>query len=541
MSAFTSRIAKVATLSVLLVAGGVARPQATVVSADSSTLADAQHCSSLAQSAGGSDITIVSAELVKAGTPFGPMKSSTRSDFCRVVAIAQPEFDSRIGFEVWLPPRSQWNGRFQGVGGGGNSGFIVYSSWGTGTRGLAAAVDAGFAAVSTDNGHVGQGSTFMEAAVDQSWAIGHPAKVVDFGFRAIHVTTVVAKDIVLQFYGRPPDYSYWVGCSQGGGKGLMNAQRWPHDYDGILAGSPVAQWTRAMISATAVALPGLRDPSAWVPETKRMVLHDEVMQQCDAADGLEDGILSQPTECRFDIQKITCTEEDLPTCLSGPQAQAIMSAYTGQRRRNGTQLADPYMLGSESAWPWIGAKAPTANWVQFWKSVIFEDPKYDLVKSLNPERDYDYALKKVGWAYDADNPDLTPFYRNGGKLIVFHGEADQAISPVPSSQYYEDVVEVMGREKVDSFYRYFLIPSMNHCGGGVGPNTFDPLPALQDWVEQGIAPNLTVSDPPDRSPVRTRPLCQYPATAQYTGAGDINDAGNFTCRVPEPAGRPSSH
>lgn len=460
-----------------------------------------------------------------------PFSASERSKplskpICRVEGVSRPEPGSDITFEVWLPARDGWNGRFQGIGGGGNSGAIIYESNAAGIeRGLRAAAEAGFAAVSTDNGHRQQSEN------DQSWAIHQPQKVVDMGFRAIHVTTVAGKDITRKFYGREIDYSYWIGCSQGGGKGLMNAQRWPSDYNGIIAGAPVFQWTRAMAGITAGALAQMKSLKTIIPASKRALINNAVIEQCDKLDGLKDGILSRPDKCSFDVKKIECKSGDAADCLTPAQGEALMQTYAGARRKNGEQLTDGYMLGAELGWPFLGQDAPGQNWSKFWPEVVFEDQSYDLLKSLELERDYDYAMKKLGWAYDAQNPDLSPFMRAGGKLMVFHGEADALTTPRPSSEYFEAVTGVLGSEKVAGFYQYYVVPSMNHCRGGIGPSNFDLLPAMQAWVEKGVRPaNLTASQVVDGQVTRTRPLCAYPTVAQYDGAGDVNKAESFSCK-----------
>lgn len=472
------------------------------------------------------DTTVITAARLvtpsSRGTGQSPLATKA---FCRIEGVSSPSPGSEITFEVWLPLRNAWNGRFQGIGGGGVSGQIRYESTAAGmSRGLRAAVEAGFAAVSTDNGHR------LKSDFDQSWAIGQPEKVVDFGFRAIHLTTVIGKQITERYYGRQIAFSYWVGCSQGGGKGLMNAQRWPGDYNGILAGAPVAQWTRAMAGITAAALTQMRRPETIIPESKRAFVHAEVIRQCDKADGLEDGILSRPDKCAFDVKKIQCGFGDRPDCLTSEQAAALMASYAGARRSNGERLTDGYELGAEGAWPFLGQSTPGQVWGGFWGGMVFEDAGYDILKSLDLERGYDFASRKLGWSQDAQNPDLRPFYAAGGKLMVFHGEADQLITPRPTTEYYNQVRQVMGDEKVDEFFQYFLVPGMNHCRGGDGPNTFDLLPALQAWVEKGERPkDLVATNVVKNAVVRSRPLCRYPTVAKYRGAGDITRVESFVC------------
>jgi feruloyl esterase len=497
----------------------------TLIAAAASAGSDAGRCEAVRSLVIDSTTKVLDASVtppgfVAPGPSLDPHNQPTLSkSFCRVIVAAEPEADSHIEYEVWLPLESEWNGRLQGVGGAGNSGAIIYG-------GLIAAVESGFVGVSTDNGHENV------AMSDQQWAIGHPAKVADFGFRAVHVSTVGAKVVVDAYYHRPAHHSYWVGCSQGGNKGLMLAQRWPLDYDGVIAGDPVRDWTRAMASITQVALQQLRDSHAFIPQDKRALIHQAVLQQCDAVDGVKDGIISAPQKCHFNPEVLQCKKgKNAQDCLTSAQVNALVGIYRGLKQADGRVVLDGFLPGSEQGWSFLGASRPSGNWSGFWPMVVHENPGWDLVASFSLASDFELARRKVGWAYDADNPDLRPFAARGGKLLMYHGLADPLISPLQSSRYLDDVVSTMGPEAAARFARLYLIGGMGHCGGGEGADTFDLLPALVDWVERDSAPaDLVAARVVGGQTQFTRPLCAYPSVVQYNGAGSAALASNFTCR-----------
>ncbi|MDZ4067514.1 MAG: tannase/feruloyl esterase family alpha/beta hydrolase, partial [Tabrizicola sp.] len=346
---------------------------------------DAARCAALASVDPG-DNSQVTAELVPAAFPVPnahPMMGAspnlkTKNAFCRVQVTARPD-QSEIHYEVWMPIASKWNGRFFGVGAGGFGGDILYASAPTfALGGLSGAMDAGYAAMASDYGH-------RSSMMDLTWAAGNPQQVADFGYRAVHVSTKGAKLLTAKFYGRKPNYSYWNGCSRGGAMAMVNAQRWYTDYDGIVAGNPARDWVRSLTSSTAYTLRQVRDPLARIPRSKLPFIHKAVLDQCDALDGVKDGIVSRAGQCRVDVRKLTCSAADSDQCLTAGQADALAEIYTGIRKRNGDRLADPYMPGAEANLPFLGMtsfapsgtpSSPTSV-AQFWSSFVYENPSYD--------------------------------------------------------------------------------------------------------------------------------------------------------------------
>ena len=482
------------------------------------------------------DTTLTATETVSGGA-FTPPGSSTPLEvpsFCRVVGVTAPA----VGFEVWLP--EDWNGKFQGVGNGGMAGTIGYSA-------MATALNRGYATASTDTGH-----TVGDVSFDASWALGRHDLVEDFGHRALHLTTVNGKAVTDAFYGSPPRYSYYVGCSKGGQQGLMEAQRYPDDYDGLIAGDPANNWTRFYAGAHLwYSLALLKDPDSYLPPEKLPLLGAAVNEACDALDGVEDGVLNDPRRCDFDPAVLTCGRDDDPaSCLTVKQVAAVKAIWSGVEGSTGEPVYPGLVPGGEaspggwSRWvtgaePFEGLHARAA--LGFFKYMVFEDPDWDF-RTFDYETDLPFALEKVGPALDSDDPDLRPLRDRSGKLIVYHGWSDPDISALASIDYYEDVVSVVadgrgyeaGLSDTQEFFRLFLVPGMGHCRGGPGPDEFDALTALEAWVEQGVAPErIQASKIDDGVVVRTRPLCPYPEVARWTGTGSTDDAANFVCVVQE--------
>ena len=478
--------------------------------------------------------------------PFSPPETfSSRGftvedvSFCRVAGLASPEAGSEIRFEVWLPPADDWNGRFQGIGSGGSAGAIRY-------RQLAVAVAGGYAAVATDNGHT------STSGFDGSWSLGHPVRLVDFGYRAQHEATVAGKAVTRAYYGRDADFSYFVGCSQGGHHALMEAQRYPEDYDGIVAGAPANYWIGLMTAELWAGLATTRDPEQDLPRAKLPVLGAAVMAACDGLDGLEDGLIDDPRNCDFDPGALLCDGEDAGDCLTAGQVAAARAIYAGPvRPSNGESLFPGYALGSEhfeapdglGGWAryWSGIAEPGGSTAQFMKYSVFEDPDYDLNR-FDFDADWDRANNRplgndetLASALNAIDPDLSAFKAHGGKLISYHGWADALITGHYAVQYYEDVLAAMGGlEETTDFYRLFMAPGVAHCRGGPGPDRFDAVAAIERWVEQGEAPDrIVASKVVDGEVRRSRPLCVYPHVARYNGSGSIDDAANFACVHPD--------
>jgi hypothetical protein len=466
--------------------------------------------------------------------------------FCRVTAEARPSADSDIKIEVWLPVAG-WNGRFRGQGNGGFAGQIDY-------RGLAAAIGHGYATAATDTGHAAQGT-------DASWALGHPEKVVDFGYRAIHEMTQTAKAAVNAFYGKAPGRSYFAACSNGGRQALMEAQRFPEDYDGILAGAPANYWTRLLTSAVFDAQATTKDDASYIPSAKLPAVARAVNAACDSQDGVADGILNDPRQCRFDPASLICKDGDSPTCLTSPQATALKMLYEGARDANGRPIFPGFLPGAEEGaggWSlWITGAAPGQGLLFAFGRGYFANMVYEKADWNYKTASLDAALKaaaeKTARVLDATDPDLGRFKARGGKLILYHGWNDPAISALNTIDYFESVGNRMGPKELDSFLRLYLAPGVQHCADGPGPSSFgqagarpesDPRHslelALQQWVEGGAPPSTIIAtryageSPSDQAAPgveMTRPLCPHPQVAAYKGTGSAKDASSFTCVV----------
>jgi hypothetical protein len=493
--------------------------------------------------------TIGTAELVPAGgfvPPEGPpdfpgYKSAPA--FCRVTANIKPSKDSDIKVEVWMPAAG-WNGKFQAQGNGGFAGSIDYP-------GLAATVSRGYATAATDTGHKGD-------ATDASWAPGHPEKIVDFGYRGIHETAEKAKAVIAAFYGKAPQHSYFSSCSDGGREALMEAQRFPDDYDGIVAGAPANFWTHLISGAAWNNRNLLTDPSSYISSNKLPAISAVAVAACDAEDGLADGIISEPMQCHFDPAKLKCTGPESDTCLTDPQITALKKIYAGPQTSSRKKIFPGYMPGGElgsGGWSlWITGPAPMrslqfAFGSHFFSDMVFEDSNWDFRK-LKLDEDVKTADTKMAAILNATDPNLRRFRKRGGKLIMYHGWSDAAISPVNSIDYYDSVVAQMGGETKD-FMKLFMVPGLQHCFMGPGPNSFgqvssgpqgdadhDILSAVERWVENGVAPAKIIATKyendldPSQGVKMTRPLCPYPQEAGYDGKGNPNDAASFACIDP---------
>jgi feruloyl esterase len=494
---------------------------AGVLSSLSAGPALAATCESLAKLAL-KDATITSAELVPAGqfsapgerSDRGPSPFKTLGDFCRVAATLTPSSDSDIKIEVWLPA-ANWNGKFQAVGNGGWAGVISYAA-------MAEAVRAGYASASTDTGHVGGRGTF---------ALGHPEKLIDFAWRSQHEMAVKAKAVVQAFYGSGPKLSYWNGCSTGGRQGLKMAQMFPEDYDGIIAGAPANRTAISLWIAHAV----LKDPASYIPPSKYPVIHKAAVNACDARDGLKDGLIDDPRSCRFDPKVLECKAGDGPDCLTAPQVEAARKIYSPAiSPRTGQEMFASLVPGTELGW---GVQAqgpePSVNIYDQYRYVVFKDPNWDW-KTFDFDRDVARGDLPENLIMNATDPNMDRYFARGGKLLLYHGWSDPNVPAVNTIKYFEQVAERLGGPgKADDRVRLFLAPGMGHCNGGEGPNVFDKVGALEQWVEHGKAPDQLLATHSTNGKVdRSRPLCPYPQVAAYKGTGSIDDAANFVCRVP---------
>jgi feruloyl esterase len=430
---------------------------------------------------------------------------------CRVAIVMRPSSDSQIEAEVWLP--AEWNGKFQAVGNGGWAGSISYPA-------MARALQNGYATASTDTGHKGGNASF---------AIGHPEKLIDFGYRAVHELTVQAKALIAAYYKQPARLSYWNGCSTGGRQGLMAAQRYPDDFDAILAGAPANNHSRLGVSRLAVSVPPLLNPAAAVPATKLSMITRAVLAACDGRDGVRDGFLNDPRACAFDVATLQCTGAETEACLTAPQLATVKRAYAPLTRSNGEMVFAGKVPGSESAWGMVSGTPDTLSLVAL--QIAHGNAAWD-PKSFDLERDLALAIEKVGYAVNAIDPDLRKFKARGGKLLLYHGWNDGLISAGNTVDYVESVTGTMGRGQ-DDWLRLFMVPGMGHCQGGAGPDQVNWLAPLERWRESGKAPERIEAAKIVNNRIElTRPLCPYPQIAHYTGVGSTNDAGNFVCKAP---------
>lgn len=474
------------------------------------------------------DVTVNGASAVAAGafTPPNSQTALTLPAFCRVEATARPTSDSEIKFEVWIPAADAWNGKFQGVGNGGYQGSISYGA-------MATALRRGYATASTDTGHTGDDVIFGK---------GHPERVIDFGWRAIHVMTDTAKLIVRTATGRFADKSYFVGCSSGGHQAMSEAQRFPEDYDGIIAGAPVNNRIRQTFglawSWTATHNP---DGTPILTPSSLSMVTQAVVAACDAHDGLKDGMIDDPRKCAFDPAALACKgDTDETACLTTAQVTAIKKVYDGAKNpRTGEQIFTGWPRGSEAF-----GDSPIQSWRQYilspreparigvFRHFLFHDANWNL-DSLDYDRDLAYAEARIPHLAAVDR-NLSPFKKAGGKLIMYAGWMDPVVPPQDNVAYYEAVAKTMGGyDKTRDFFRLFTAPGMGHCAGGPGPNQFDALTALEHWVEKGVAPAILIASSSTGGKVdRTRPLCPYPQVARYKGTGSIDEAANFACVAP---------
>jgi feruloyl esterase len=514
----------------LLAAFFLAAVMAAVFGPATITAAPPASCASLASMVL-PDTTVTAAEEATGPsfTPPGNPAINNVPRFCRVAATTKPA----VKFEVWMP-LANWNGKFQGVGNGANAGSIVYGA-------MATALRRGYATASTDTGHA------TTNARDGAWALGHPELVADFGYRAVHVTADNAKQIVQAFYGQRASQSYFMSCSTGGRQALMEAQRFPDDYDGIIAGAPAANWTRFQTGGHLwITLALNKDPESYLPASKLQILGNAVNAACDKIDGIADGVLDDPRTCRFNPEVLTCRDgKDAPSCLTPKQVAAVKEIWSGSRNKSG-QVYPGYMPGAEAAGGWsaymTGSGPVSGNhWEQAENTVkymVFENSKWDF-RTFDYDKDLAFAEAKLGKTFDAFDPDLSRFRQRGGKLILYHGWNDPSISPLNTINYYDRVVSLLQKTgsraqaeaQAQEFVRLFMVPGMLHCGGGPGPNSFDMLSALESWVEQKQAPERVVASHATNGVVdRTRPLCVYPKVAVHTGRGSTDEAANFVCQ-----------
>ena len=477
--------------------------------------------------------TITTATAIPAG-PFQAPGSAAPAPqsvvlpaHCRVAAVLTPSSDSHIQMEVWMPAEN-WNGKFQAVGNGGWAGVLTYGGGAPQAipRNMAFALAEGYATASTDTGHVNDGT-------QGQFVVGHPEKLTDFAYRAVHEMTVASKAIIAAFYGNGPRLSYWNGCSTGGRQGLMEAQRYPEDFDGIVAGAPANDWTHLMSGIVWSAQATHKDQPGNLPMEKLTALHDEVVRACDGLDGVRDGVLEDPTRCTFDVKRLACSASSGASCLSPAQVEGAAKMYAGPANPRTKEHVFPGVAaGSERGWDPVNGLQPFGIAESYFKHVVFTDAGWNY-RTLDFDAQVAASDTAAAALMNATDPNLQPFFARGGKLIQYHGWNDQQISPFNSVNYYKSVeARLGGHDKVAASYRLFMAPGMMHCGGGDGPNQFDPMSALERWREGNVAPDRILATHVSSGVVdATRPLCPYPQVAVYKGSGSTRDAANFACKA----------
>jgi feruloyl esterase len=466
--------------------------------------------------------TITLAETVARGAFVPPAGRQGRGgavfaetpSFCRVAATLAPSKDSDIKIEVWLPA-SGWNGKFQAVGNGGWAGVISYPA-------LAQAVSAGYAGASTDTGHTGNSGTF---------ASGHPEKVIDFGYRAVHEMTVQAKAIVGAYYTSAPKLSFWNGCSLGGRQGITEAMRYPSDFNAIVAGAPAVNAMYLHGARVAINQIVHKTPESYIPPEKYPAIHNAALDACDALDGVKDGVIENPSACRFDPKILACTDADGPACLTSAQVDTARALYAPVKDPKSGAVIFPALLepGSELGWATLAGPQPIDTVLDAYRYVVFNDSNWDWRK-FNPSTDIGIGVRKDAGIMNAGDPNLRPFFERGGKLLMYHGWADQQVAARNSVDYFSKVARIAGSTAIGKSIELYMVPGMGHCAGGPGTDTFDKMAAVEQWVEKGRAPESIISAHRTAGVVdRTRPLCPYGKVARWKGTGSTDDAANFTC------------
>ena len=489
---------------------------------------DAASCESLASLAL-PQATVTAAEPIAAGAfvaPGTPPPVTGRARvftaapaFCRVAATLTPTSDSDIKIEVWLP-LSGWNGKFQAVGNGGWLGSLPYTA-------MAQAVTDGYATAATDTGHVGNSAAF---------ALGHPEKLIDFAYRAVHEMTARAKSVIDAFYGRAPALSIWNGCSQGGRQGIAEAVRYPADFDAIVAGAPAVNYMHIHAGRMAVNRAVNATPEAVIPPAKYPLVHRAAIAACDARDGVTDGVIENPAACTFDPRTLQCSAQDDTACLTPGQIQSAQTMYGGAVHPNTKASVLPGLAhGSELGWAVIGSPQPILYAADAFKYIIAKDPAWDGSR-FDPSLDFDRAIAAdPDDAVGSTNPDLRAFFARGGKLLLYHGWADAQVTPYNTINFFQKVVAANGGAGVGTSVQLYMVPGMGHCIGGTGTDTFDKVAAVESWVTTGTAPaRIDASHLANGVVDRTRPLCPFGQVAGWDGRGSTDVAGSFSCIAATP-------
>ncbi len=436
--------------------------------------------------------------------------------YCRIQMVLAPSSDSHIEASVFLPTET-WNGKLQIVGNGGWAGSISYPA-------MAAALREGYATASNDTGHRAN-----DAGGGGMFALGHPEKLTDFSYRAMHETVVKAKAITAAFYGRGPKYSYYNGCSTGGRQGLIELIRFPEDFDGAAVGAPANPHIHLHASGVERSLELMKN-NAPLTQAKVDTLHKSVMDACDALDGVKDDIISNPEKCHYDPAQLLCKAgADAPNCLTEAQLNTVKIVMGDVKTKKGEMVWTGYPVGTELQMNSLRnvPTGPGGVWDVI-RIVGHQDKDYDW-------RNFDFDAElansdKVGM--DVLTYDLSAYKAHGGKLLLYHGWADSTIPPGHTVEIYKEALKSMGNKKQDDWFKLYMEPGMAHCGGGNGPNQFNKMGVIERWRESGEAPQAILAERVTGTTVdMTRPLCPYPQVAVYKGVGSTNDAASFSCKL----------
>ena len=462
------------------------------------------------------DVQITAAELLHAD------KRTGLPEYCDVVGTIR----ETIGVEVRMP--TNWNQKMYFGGNGGFAGNIE-DTW--------LGLSRGYATISTDTGH-------QNFVVDASWALDDRVAERDYGYVAVHKSAILGKIIIEAYYKRSPKFSYFDGCSNGGRQALMEAQKYPADFDGIVAGAPALDWTGLMIGFNwdMQALQATETTSL-ISAEQFLIIADAVLEECDAIDGLVDGLVNDPRKCHFKPEKLLCMENANTNCLSQLQVDALKKISSGPKDSTGNLLHPGFPMGalvSDFGWiSWLvyNPDYPAVQFLfqnDFFRYMAFtkDNPNFDW-KTFNFDTD-PQRMRLMSRILNATNADLSRFHQLGGKLLMYHGWSDSAVPPGRTIEYYRKVRKHLGAQNTSTTVRLFMVPGMLHCGGGPGPSYVDYLTVLEQWVEEGVVPVSMEARHDDNKgiPDRTRPLCPYPMVARYNGSGSINKAANFTCVAP---------
>lgn len=459
--------------------------------------------------------SVARGDFVLSGGRGGERRIADLPAFCRVSATLTPSPGSNIRIELWMPMAEEWNGKYLAVGNGAFAGSIS-------TNAMIEPLRRGYATSSTDTGHTGNSGSF---GLDQDL-------LVDFAYRAVHEMAVQSKAMIEAFYEVGAVYSFFNGCSTGGRQALAAAQRYPLDFNGIVAGAPAnypthLQGAQVWMGQVAHTIPGGAGLSGKID-----FLHDSAIQSCDMADGVRDGVIENPNMCSFNpaAPRYLCRDgEDGESCLTGAEAEVASSMYRGPRTSSGVSLFPGLAPGSEQGWV-RGMAAPSALAADTFRYLVHKDENWD-ISSFDVEADVALADQTIGDTMDSMDPDIGAFVENGGKLLIYHGWSDPGISPYNSINYYRSVMGRVGSSVAESSTRLFMLPGVGHCRGGEGPDTFDSIGVMDTWVETGVAPlRISASRIRDGEVDRTRPICAFPRTAVYDGEGSTDDESNFVCQ-----------